>query len=422
MKLGESFNDAAAAHGRPLDGVRVLALEQMQSMPVATLILARLGAEVVKVEHPERGDQGRGGRPGISEDGEHVGHAYLRYNMGKRSIAVDMRNPRGRDIILDLAPHFDVICENMGPGRMERYGLGYAAVAARNPRAIYLSISGFGQAGESPYKTWPAFASVVEAMSGIYEYSRRPHQLPVINPMNGLGDTGAGMFGAIGVLAALRHRERTGLGQFIDVAMLDSVIAMCDMPANFWSLGLSREPEQELRNPVILTSFRCADGYVVVQVGREHQFERFARTVGHPEWLGDPRFATREGWHDRTEDTIRPAVEAWSASRGKFEVARVLAEAGIAAGPCASAEDLIADPHVAQRGMLVEIPRGDGVAQPVLVSGNPIKMSRVREGPEARFPALGAHTDQVLRELLGLDEAALRELRDAKAIGALRTP
>jgi crotonobetainyl-CoA:carnitine CoA-transferase CaiB-like acyl-CoA transferase len=417
MRLGETRNREAARYGKPLDGVRVLSLEQMQSMPVATLNLARLGADVVKVEHPERGDQGRGGRPGISEDGEHVGHAYLRYNLGKKSVAIDIRNPAGRDLILALAPKFDVLCENMGPGRMERYGLGYDAIAARNPRAIYLSVSGFGQRGNSPYKQWPAFASVVEAMSGSYEYSRRPHQLPVICPMGGLGDTAAGLYGAMGVLAALLARERTGEGQYIDISMLDATIAISDMPANFWSLGLRKEPETELRNPVILTSFRCADGFVVIQVGREHQFERFAKTVGHPEWVSDPRFATRDGWIDHLEGVIRPAVEAWSATRSKLEVSQVLAEGGIAAGPCNSADDLIADPHVAERGMLVEIPRADGVAQPVLVAGNPIKMSKVAEGPESRFPRLGEHTEPLLRELLGLDAETIARLRAAGAIG-----
>jgi crotonobetainyl-CoA:carnitine CoA-transferase CaiB-like acyl-CoA transferase len=417
MRLGESYNRDAAKHGRPLEGIRVLALEQMQSMPFATLQLARLGAEVVKIETPGRGDQGRSGRPGITEQGEHVGHAYLRYNLGKKSVAIDVRKPEGRDLILALAPKFDVICENMGPGRMERYGLGYEALAARNPRAIYLSVSGFGQRGDSPYKQWPAFASVVEAMSASYEQVRRPHQPPVICPMGGLGDSAAGLYGVTGVLAALLHRERTGEGQYIDISMLDATIGLSDMPANFWSLGLRKPPEGELKNPVILASFRCADGFVVIQVGREHQFERFAKTVGHPEWVGDPRFATRDGWVEHLEGVIRPAVEAWSRTRAKLEVARVLAEGGIAAGPCNSADDLVADPHVAARRMLVEIPRADGVEQPVLVSGNPLKMSKVVEGAETRFPGLGEHTDGVLGELLGLDSEALRRLRSAGAIG-----
>ena len=234
-------------------------------------------------------------------------------------------------------------------------GVDYETMSADHPELIYLSISGFGNDGLSPYEKWPAYASVAEAMSGIYEYSRRPHQPPVIAPVGGLGDTGTGMFGIIGVLAALRHRDATGLGQHVDVSMFDSMVSLCDLAVNYWSMGQRREPDEEQSLPLILDSFRSADGWFMVQVVREYQFERLANLVGHPEWTEEERFATRQGWRANLESVIRPAVELWAADKTKGEAASVLAGSGLAAAPCNDAADVVDDPHVAHRNMLVEL-------------------------------------------------------------------
>ncbi|WP_035855663.1 CaiB/BaiF CoA transferase family protein [Cryptosporangium arvum] len=387
----------------PLSGIRVLALEQMQAVPFATQLLARLGADVVKVE-PLTGESGRAAQPAMVDgSGRRAGATFLRYGSGKRSLAVDLKDPRGRDLVRGLAGSFDVVAENLGPGRADRLGLGYDAV--RHPRLIYLSVTGFGK--DSPYERWPAYASVAEAMCGAYEYARRPNQPPVLNPMGGLGDTGAGLFGVIGVLAALRHRELTGRGQLVDVAMLDAMLSISDIVTNFWSMGLRREPDVETRVPYLLTSFHCHDGWCVLQVSRPHQFERLARLLGRPEWIGDERFADGWGWHDRWADTIRPAVEDWAAPYGMRDAAERLAGAGLVAAPCYRPGDVVTDPHVRARNMLVEIARPDGVDQPVLVAGNPIRMSGVQAPEEARPPYLGEHTSEVL----GLDAATLASLR-----------
>jgi crotonobetainyl-CoA:carnitine CoA-transferase CaiB-like acyl-CoA transferase len=225
-----------------------------------------------------------------------------------------------------------------------------------------------------------------------------------------LGDTGTGMFGIIGVLAALRHRDATGLGQHVDVSMFDAMVSLCDLAVNYWSMGQRREPDEEANLPLILDSFRSADGWFMVQVVREHQFERLANLVGHPEWTQEERFATRQGWRANLEGVIRPAVEMWAADKTKGEASATLASNGLAAAPCNAAEDVVHDPHVLHRNMLVELERTDGVAQPVLVAGNPIKMSKVAEGPETDVPSMGQHTVSVLRDLLGLDEATISEL------------
>jgi crotonobetainyl-CoA:carnitine CoA-transferase CaiB-like acyl-CoA transferase len=409
MRLGETANSDAKQYGKPLDGVRVLAAEQMQALPYATQLLTRLGAEVVKVEHPEHGESARASSPAmIDPDGRTVGATYLRNNFNKRSVGLDLKSPEGRALFLALVPRFDVIAENFKAGTMDRMGLGYDTIAAAHPAAIYVSISGFGNTVATPYRDWPAYASIVEAMSGIYDY-RHPGEPPVTIPVGALGDISSALFGVIGVLAALRHRDRTGLGQYVDIAMLDAVIAMTDIVTNFWSLGVRPEPGKGLE--VICEGFRASDGYVVVQIVREHQFFALADLIGHPEWKDDPRFATRAGWAPHLETVIRPAADAWATARTKLVAAQELTAAGIVAGPSNHAEDVIADPHVAARHMLVEMPRTDGVETPVLVPGNPVKLSKMAEGPETRVPWVGEHTAEVLATELGLDEATVAGLR-----------
>ena len=260
-------------------------------------------------------------------------------------------------------------------------------------------------------------AGVAEAMSGAYEYARLPNQPPVVGPFGPLGDTSTGMFGALGVLAAIRHRDRIGVGQFVDVAMFDSMIAMCDFVPNFWSMGLRKAPEERGRSPGFISPCKASDGWFTLYVLRAHQFQRLATTVGHPEWVGDARLETPWSWAERADDTICPAINAWAATKTKAEAARLLSEAGVPAAPCNSAEDLVHDPHVKARRMLIEIARTDGVAEPVLVAGTPLKMTRIAEGPERSFPLLGADTDTTLRDILGLSEERIASLRAAGIIG-----
>jgi formyl-CoA transferase len=407
VRLGDIANDGAAANGKPLDGVRILALEQMQALPYATQLLARLGADVVKVEHPKGGDLGRGSQPAMLDpQGRSVGATFLRNNLDKRSICIDLKSPAGRDLVLRLAPRFDVVAENSKAGAMARLGLGYADLAAVHPRVIYLSVSGFGNTVPSPYDSWPAFAPIVEAMSGIYEFKRRGDDPPLVAPVGALGDIGSGLYAVIGVLAALRHRDTTGLGQHVDIAMLDAMVAMTDLVTNFWSLGLRGGNLA----PLIMDGFRASDGWFIIQVGREPQFALLAELVGAPGWVTDPRFAERQGWVEHLDDVIRPAVEAWAADKTRVEACEAMSAAGIAAGPCFRDDEVVSDPHVAARNMLVELPRTDGVAEPVLIPGNPVKMTQVAEGPETRVPWLGEHTDTVLATELGLTEAELAAL------------
>jgi formyl-CoA transferase len=398
----------------PLSGVRVLALEQMQALPYATQLLAHLGADVVKVEPPSGGDSGRGALPAMADPfGRNVGATFLRNNLGKRSVCVNLKDPRGRSLVLSLARRFDVVAENSKAGSMARLGLGYPDVAAVHPAGIYVSVSGFGNSVPTPYQDWPAYASIVEAMSGIYEMKRVGDQPPTVNPVGALGDISAALFATIGILAALRHREATGHGQYVDIAMFDAVLAMTDIVTNFWSMGL-RKGEMA---PLIMHGFRAKDGWFVLQVGRPAQFGALVSLIGYPSWASDPRFATRQGWLDHMETVLRPAIEAWASGMTKMEACQALGAAGLAAGPCLEDEEVVRDPHVAARGMLIPISRTDGVAQRVLTPGNPVRLSSMPPTPDGlRVPWLGEHTDDVLSSELGLSSSELTSLREAGVI------
>lgn len=415
MRVGDILPAQEPEAARPLEGLRVLALEQMQALPFATQLMAHLGAEVIKVEHPERGDTGRGATPRVVDHtGREVGATYLRNNLGKRSIGIDLKSEAGRELVLRMAPHFDVVAENFKAGSLDAIGLGYEDVKRVAPKVIYASISGFGNLRPSPYKRWPAYAPIAEAMGSILEPTRREGEPPRPVPAQGLGDNASALFCTIGILSALRRRDLTGKGQHVDVAMYDAVLAIADMTPQLYSMGEDLSHATAGRTAIV-AAFEARDGYFVVAVFREHHFERFANTIGKPEWVGSAEFATRDLWASNIPTLVRPAVEAWAADKTKLEASRILAEQGIAAGPSNDGGDIANDPHVAAHDMLIEVPLPE--QEPMLLSGNPIKLSASPEGPVRSFPGLGEHTDEVLAEVLDLSEAELHSLRKEGVIG-----
>lgn len=398
----------------PLDGIRILAVEQMQALPFATQLLGHLGAEVIKVEHPVMGDSGRGALPAVDDtDGRKTGATYLRNSLRKKSICLDLKQAEGIAIFKRLVPRFDVVGENFKPGTMNRLGLGYDVLNEIHPGIIYASVSGFGNLGESPYADWPAYACVAEAMAGFYEAARVGDERPRLNPAGALGDIGSSLFATIGILAALHERARSGHGQHVDVAMFDAMVAMADIIPFFWSMGIRGNTR---RAPGIVDSFKASDGYFVVQATRDPHLALLAKAVGHPEWLVDERFATRDGWGDQLEAVVRPALEAWASTRTKLEVCAELCAQGIAAGPCNTSEDVIDDPHVRSHRMIFEVPRPDS-EDPLFIVGNPIKLSGMQETEPTGWPTLGEHTDEVLRAELGLSDSELENLHDQGAVG-----
>ena len=414
MQLGEIANPTALGNGKPLDGIRILAAEQMQALPYATQLLARLGAEVVKVEHPT-GESGRSSQPAMTDPhGRHVGATFLRNNLNKQSIGINLKDPRGRELFIELAAKFDIVGENFKAGTMARLGLDFEHLHAIYPRLVYVSISGFGNSGTSPYEAWPAYAMVPEAMSGLYDYSRRGDEPPRVIPAGALGDISSGLFATIGILAALRHRDSTGMGQHVDIAMLDAMLSMGDIATSLYALG--ERPQEGLNG--IMGSFKAADGFFVMQVVREHQLAELCEHLGTAHWLTDARFATRVGWGQQIDTLVRPAVEGWAANKTRIEVCELLGGAGIPSGPVFTPPEVITDPHVRAHNMIVEVPRTDGVEQPVLVPGNPVKLSAVSEGPETRMPWVGEHTAEVFHRELGLNDAELEQLASDGVISA----
>ncbi|MDP6161741.1 MAG: CaiB/BaiF CoA-transferase family protein [Acidimicrobiales bacterium] len=409
MDLGEISNEGAAKYGKPLEGVKILAAEQMQALPFATQLLARLGAEVVKIEHPINGESARGALPSMDDpSGRSVGATFLRNNLNKKSVGIDLSTSEGQDLFLRLVPNFDVVGDNFKPGTMKKFGLDYKSINSKYPNVIVISISGFGNSGNSPYQNWPAYNSVAEAMSGLYDFKRREGEPPAVNPMGAVGDIATSLFGVIGILAALRHRETTGEGQYIDLAMFDCMASLADVAINFHSMGISREPNPA---PYVIASFRCSDGYLILQIVREHQFENLANLIGRPDWIGDSRFEERTGWGEHLHSEIIPALEKWAENQTRSETSSLLAEANVASGPVLTAPEVVKDPHLEERNMIVAFPRTDGINEPILIPGNPIKMSKVSEGPEMRVPWVGEHTDEVLTEELGLSETELENLK-----------
>ncbi|WP_436770604.1 CaiB/BaiF CoA transferase family protein [Yinghuangia sp. YIM S09857] len=413
MSMGEVGDEGLERFGKPLDGVRVLAIEQMQALPYATQMLARFGAEVIKIESPGVGDSGRTSLPSMNDpEGRKVGVTFLRNNMGKRSITVDLKNPEGLEIVRKLAAKADIVCENFKPGVAARLGLGYEDIAAINPRAVYLSVSGFGNT-DSPYTSWPAYAPIAEGMAGLYEFKRAPGIAPIVSPLGALGDTGSALFAVIGVLAALRHRDATGQGQYVDIAMFDAMVALNDAGISYWSMGL-KDPGLA---PLINHSFKAFDGYLIIQCARPHMFKALAELVGHPEWVDDPRLAGPQDWFNHLEDVIRPGVEGWAADKSRIQACAALSGVGVASGPIYNPGDVIEDEHVRRRNMLVPMERTDGVPEPVLSPGNPVKLSKVAEPPASRVPWLGEHTEEILREELGLSAEEIARLTESGATG-----
>ncbi|MBK7948074.1 MAG: CoA transferase [Deltaproteobacteria bacterium] len=432
---------------RPLEGISVLAAEQMHALPHATQLMALMGATVLKVE-PLEGEAGRHGRPTIHDtDGRATGSTFLRNNLAKQSIAIDLKRDEGRALFFELAGTVDVVAENFRPGAADKLGIGWAALSAIHPRLVYVSISGFGNRTDppSPYRDRAAYAPIVEGMAGLYEYARDGDAPPRPASAGALGDTAPGLHALIGILAALRERDRTGSGLQVDVSMYDSMIAVADVvhPA---SLGV--EPSRATQGIGILHAFRARDGWFTVEVVREPHFPGFAAAVGHPEWTRDPRLATRKGWSDCMETLIRPGVETWAAGLSKSEASAALAARGVAAGPVNTAADIAADPHVRARDFILET---DTPEARVRIVGNPIAFRRAPGAGEShtsdkasesrevrasraplargtpieqdaataeapRWPRLGQHTDSILSQRLGLPPARIAALRAAGVV------
>ncbi|HEY7927697.1 MAG TPA: CaiB/BaiF CoA-transferase family protein [Candidatus Dormibacteraeota bacterium] len=376
----------------PLAGLRVLDLSRILSGPFATMILADLGAEVVKLENPVGGDDTREWAPPYQGDQSAY---FLSINRNKRGIAVDLKAEAGREIALRLADGADVLVENFRPGAAARLGLGYAELSARNPRLVYASISGYGQTG--PDAQLPGYDAIAQALGGVVSVTGESGGEPV-RVGTPVADLGAAMWAAIGILAALHARAATGRGDWIDISLLDGQIAWLTYVAGGYFATGEVPRRYGSAHPTIVPyqALRTADGYLMVAVGNDSLWQRFAPLIGLPELAADARFATNP---DRVVNRAQliPLVEAALASRVSAEWAAELSRAGIPAGAINTVDRALAYPQVLARDMVLttEHPTAGTLRMP----GSPVKLSghsaTVRRPP----PQLGEHTDEVLAEL-----------------------
>jgi crotonobetainyl-CoA:carnitine CoA-transferase CaiB-like acyl-CoA transferase len=397
-----------------LHGVRVLDLSRVLAGPWCTQTLADLGADVIKVERPGTGDDTRGWGPPFLKDRDgaetHEAAYFLGCNRNKRSITVDIAQPAGQALIRRLAAQCDVFVENFKVGDMARYGLDAAQLTALNPRLVYCSITGFGQTG--PYASRAGYDYAVQGIGGLMSVTGERDDLPGGGPQKvgvAVADLFTGMYASVAILAALRHRDATGQGQVIDMALLDAQVAMlANLGANYLVTGESpRRAGNAHQNIVPYQVFEVADGHLILAVGNDGQFAKFCAVAGRPDLAVDPRFA-KNADRVRRRDVLVPLLANILKTRSKQDWLATLEAAQVPCGAINSLEEVFADPQVRERGMTVQMPHP--LTDALRLVASPLKLSATPVRYDHPPPLLGEHTDDVLTDFgIGADErAALR--------------
>ena len=404
----------ALAHLRVLDLTRVLA------GPWCTQLLADLGAEVIKVERPGSGDDTRAWGPPYLKDssGRETSEAayYLAANRNKRSITVDITRAEGQDIVRRLAQQSDIVVENYKVDQLKGYGLDQASLRALNPRLIVCSITGFGQTG--PHREKPGYDFIIQGSGGFMSITGERDDRPGGGPQKAgvaVSDLMTGMYATVAILAAVAHRERSGIGQTIDLALYDVMLAMlANMNMNYLTSG--RAPGRAGNahpNIVPYQVFEAADGHVIVAVGNDGQFAKFCEAAGRPDLAADPRF-TRNADRVRHREVLVPLLEPIVRQHTVARWVEMLDAAGVPCGPINDIAHALADPQVAARGMRIDLPHA--LAGTVPLVANPIRLSETPAAYERPPPLLGEHTDEVLRDLLQMNAADIARLRAAGVV------
>lgn len=403
-----------------LSHIRVLDLSRVLAGPWAGQNLADLGAEVIKVERPGSGDDTRAWGPPYLKDqnGQPTTESayYLSANRNKRSVTIDFTKPEGQELVRKLAANADVVLENFKVGGLRKYGLDYESLARINPRLIYCSVTGFGQDG--PYAARAGYDFMIQGLGGLMSITGRGNDEPGAGPIKvgvALTDIMTGLYSTIAVLAALAHREVSGEGQYIDMALLDVQVAcLANQAMNFLTTG---QPPVRLGNAhpniVPYQDFPTADGDMILTIGNDGQFAKFAQLAGHPEWAEDPRFATNAA-RVKHRDVLIPLIRQATVMRTTAEWIELLEQAGVPCGPINDLKQVFDDPQVQARGLRIEMPHPTAGRVPLVA--NPIRLSKTPVQYRLAPPLLGQHTHSVLKELLGLDEAEIEKLSRLKVI------
>jgi crotonobetainyl-CoA:carnitine CoA-transferase CaiB-like acyl-CoA transferase len=395
-----------------LEGIRVFDMSRVLAGPSCTQLLGDLGADIVKVERPGEGDDTRKWGPPFLKDsaGNDTDEStyYLSANRAKRSITLDFTKPAGRDLALRLIAQCDVLVENYKVGNLAKYGLDYASIGREFPRLVYCSVTGFGQTG--PYAPRPGYDFLAQAMGGIMSLQGEPEGEPMKGAV-AFADLMAGMYSAVAILAALHHRDRTGKGQHIDVALLDTQVAWLGNQAQAY-LTSGKIPAR-LGNAhatvVPYQVFASADGHIVLAIGNDGQFRKFCACAGAPQLAADPRFTTNSA-RVGNRAVVVPEVARLVAQHPSRHWIELLEREGVPCSPINSLDQVFADPQVKARDMVVRMAHSEA-PEPVSLLANPIKYSATPVEYKLSPPTLGQHTDAILRDMLGLGEAEIAALR-----------
>jgi crotonobetainyl-CoA:carnitine CoA-transferase CaiB-like acyl-CoA transferase len=402
-----------------LSNIKVLDLSRILAGPWASQILADLGADVIKVERPGRGDDTRSWGPPFLKDanGEDTadGAYFIATNRGKRSITLDLQTPEGQDLVKTLCRDVDVVLENYKVGTLARLGLDYAALSKINPRLVYCSVTGFGQTG--PRAAEPAYDFLIQAMGGLMSVTGERDDKPGGGPQKvgvPIVDLSTGVYSALGIVAALLRRTQTGQGEYIDVAMLDVQVGLLSNQAMNFLLGKRVPRRTGTAHPNIQPqrTFSCADGDIVIVVGNDAQFVTLCDVIGLAALPLDARYATN-GQRVKNQDSLDPILDAIFAGQPRAHWLSKLKSAGVPAGSINSVPEVFDDPQVVHRGMLRHMPHPVAGSVPQVM--NPLRFGSAELRVDRAPPLLGQHTDEVLRET-GLDAAQIQSLRERNII------
>jgi crotonobetainyl-CoA:carnitine CoA-transferase CaiB-like acyl-CoA transferase len=397
---------------RALEGLRIVDLTRIVAGPLATQIFADYGAEVIKIEQPGIGDDSRHWAPPRTPDGQAT--YFFAVNRGKKSVTVDLKHPRGQALVAELARRADVLVENFTPGTADRLGLGHQALRVANPRLVYCSISGFGATG--PYRERAGYDAIMQGMTGLMSITGEPDGPPMKVGV-ALIDVITALYAHGAILAALHHRERTGEGQYLELSLMECGIAALINAATAYLVGGEVQGRWGSAHPSLVPyqAFRARDGYFIVGAGNERLWKAFCEVLGTAEWADDPRYDSNAKRVERRAELVG-LIEARLAARGRDEWVAAFAAAGLPAGPINDMAQVFSDPQVAHRQMVVEVEHP--TAGPVRLPGIPVKFGGTPARVQGPPPLLGEHTDEVLRGILGLDDAAVASLRAEGVVGA----
>ena len=395
---------------RPLDDFRILDLSRIVAGPLATQIFGDYGAEVIKIEQPGLGDDSRQWVPPAAPDGSAT--YFFSINRNKKSVTLNLKHPRGKEILKALARQADVLIENFKPGTMEDLGLGYETLRQENPRLIYCAISGFGASG--PKREWAGYDAIMQGVTGLMSITGEADGPPVKVGV-ALIDEITALYAHGAILAALLHRERSGQGQKVECSLLESGVASLMNAATAYLLAGEVQGRWGSAHASVVPyqAFKAKDDYLMVGAGNERLWKAFCEVVGAPEWADDPRFDSNEKRVRRREELVRMIEERLQA-RSRDEWVEAFGAAGLPAGPINSVAHVFSDPQVLHRGMVEEIVHP--TAGKIKLVGIPVKFSETPGEVAIPPPLLGQHTEQVLVGLLGLSAGEVAELRKAGVV------